>query len=228
MSQTIITKNLEDYTKFRVQSGLEILINRIHPNAIEEAAKFHHENTFSNQFQTYYMEILKNETLFLNQKNYFSVFKSKYGLQGIDSNHLQSLEDSKEEILTLLQTGDLITLYQKYFWKQKIKHKEDFIEKDLNSFFTKFVHTFYPDSFPALDNPIKLLLGFEKESFLFAFFCIATIYQRFIFECPNQIQMIREIFKQETQSFNGRNNAYSDIKLLDLILWKMANLDSNS
>ncbi|EKJ85921.1 hypothetical protein CLV96_3864 [Leptospira meyeri] len=70
--------------------------------------------------------------------------------------------------------------------------------------------------------------GFEKESFLFAFFCIATIYQRFIFEYPNQIQILREIFKQETQSSHAKTNAYSDIKLLDLILWKIANLDSNS
>ncbi len=225
MKGKLISKNLEDYTEFKIQTGLRILEKNITSAEIKLAARFHFENTLSNKFQNYYIEILKNEKLLLNKDKYFSIFKSKYSLQGIDSAYLDFLEKSKKNILTLLQKEEFINLYQKYFFKQKIKRKDKYVEKDLNSFFTKFVHTFYPDVFPALDNPIKNLLGFDKESFIFSFFSISNIYNRFINENPMTVKTMREIFNKEGNNANSSTNAYSDIKLLDLILWRKANLD---
>jgi hypothetical protein len=224
MSGKIINKNLELYKEFKIQRGLEILEKNIVISEIKSAAKFHLENSLSTKFQDYYREILKNEKLLLNSEKYFSIFKSRYSLQGIDSAYLNYLEKSKSNILKLIKDEEFISLYETYFFQQKIRRKDKFVKKDLNSFFTKFLHTFYPDVFPALDNPIRNLLDFDKESFIFSFFCISEIYNRFIFQNPEITQNIRAIFKNENAKLKQEAHSYSDIKLLDLILWKKANL----
>jgi|JI8StandDraft_1071087.scaffolds.fasta_scaffold04267_1 hypothetical protein len=220
-----ITKNLEGYMEFKIQTGLRILEKNLTTTEIKAAAKFHLENTLTKKFQDYYLEILKNEKLLLNKEDYFSVFKVKYSLQRIDNEYLHFLEKSKKHILKLLRNEEFISLYHKYFFKQKIKRKDSYLEIDLNSFFTKFVHTFYPDVFPALDNSTKNLLSFDKGSFIFSFFCISTIYNRFINVNPVTVKTIREIFNNESIKFRSETIAYSDIKLLDLILRRKANLD---
>jgi hypothetical protein len=123
MSGKIINKNLELYKEFKIQRGLEILEKNIVISEIKSAAKFHLENSLSTKFQDYYREILKNEKLLLNSEKYFSIFKSRYSLQGIDSAYLNYLEKSKSNILKLIKDEEFISLYETIFSNRKLGEK---------------------------------------------------------------------------------------------------------
>lgn len=53
--------------------------------------------------------------------------------------------------------------------KVEIQQKNGIVKKRLGSFFVKSVHTFQPNKYCALDNPIKKYFGLENESFFVAF-----------------------------------------------------------
>lgn len=207
---------IKEYKSKKIGNALDILEKVLQEKNIRGAANFHLRNKSSNNFQNYYSIILKNKEYYFSKNDFFSEFKSKYSLQGIDNKCLQSFENSKREIIELIEKGDLVNLYFSHFADREIKNKKKIVRKDLDSFYTKFVHTFLPEHYPPLDNPIKNMLGFKKESFIFSFFCIAELYSSFARNNTKIINLIKEIFKNsETQNF-------SDMKLIDLVLWKEA------
>lgn len=118
----------------------------------------------------YYVETISNRANYLGSERFFARFKNKYALQGIDNDYLDRLEREKLSIMSLVEQGDILKLYFDYFANAQIKHHDKLVSKNLGSFFTKFVHTFKPADYCALDNPIKDYFQLKNEGFYLAFF----------------------------------------------------------
>ena len=185
--------------------------------------KSHLDNKASAGFQVYYFEIIDNENLFLTSSDFFRQFKRWYALQGIDNSYLDRLETIKKEILVQIRADNLAQLYFDTFNKAEIKHGDGFKEKDLGSFFVKLVHTFRPDDYCALDNPIKDYFGLKKESFFISFMIISLAYKQWASENKKFLQLIRDKFKQADKMQIIKHDKLTDMKLLDLIFWSKAN-----
>ena len=202
------------FTKLCESQSLNWAISRLH---------FHISDTRSIRFQKYYFQISCDKDRFLADSYFFKRFKQQYSLQGIDNDYLNFLDDEKPAILKLIYERELSRLYLKYFAKAKIKHGAFTKEKDLASFFTKLVHTFLPDEYCALDNPIKNYFGLKNESFFTAFIIMSNAYQSWLM---NNNQMIYEI-RNKLISIDNNNilvaEKLTDMKILDLIFWVEAN-----
>jgi len=131
----------------------------------------------SAKFQEFYFSSVGNENLYLKSVVFYRQFKKQYSLQGIDNNYLDYLEVNKIEILNFIISDRLSELYFNFFHKAKVKYRADYKEKNLGSFFAKLVHTFRPDEYCALDNPIKEYFKLSKESFYVSFFIINHAYK---------------------------------------------------
>ncbi|MBI5047928.1 MAG: hypothetical protein HZB54_03110 [Deltaproteobacteria bacterium] len=149
---------------------------------VSKGLKFNIENKGSAEFQKYYFKILSNTEYFRSEGRFFRLFKKNYSLQGIDNDYLDRLEKGKQSILNLLENGNLVDLYFKYFAKAEIKHKNKTVTKELGSFFSKFVHTFKPKDFCPLDNPVKNYFGLTKESFFISLCVISQAYKEWTTE----------------------------------------------
>lgn len=193
------------------------------PESFDECFGFHINDTKSANFQRYYFQTIKNEELFLSSANFFRQFKTQYSLQGIDNLYLDKLEKDKAEILHLIRENKLSQLYFDFFYKAKLKHGNGVKEKDLGSFFAKLVHTFDPDNYCALDNPIKDYFGLSKESFFVSFQIVSKSYA----EWGKHHQPIVSFLKMRLQEIDMKKIIHqeklTDLKLLDLIFWSKAN-----
>ncbi|MEO0075767.1 MAG: hypothetical protein ABIK31_06640 [candidate division WOR-3 bacterium] len=188
-----------------------------------DLVKSHLDDKVSAGFQDYYFLTLDNEKLYRSSTDFFRQFKKRYSLQGIDNNYLDKLEGLKKEILKNIRADKLAQLYFDTFNKAIIKHGKDFKEKDLGSFFAKLVHTFRPDEYCALDNPIKNYFGLKKESFFISFFIISVEYKHWATDNKKLLKIIREKFKQADKDGILQHDKLTDLKLLDLIFWSKAN-----
>ena len=187
-----------------------------------EALLDYFDSKKSTPFYIYYSDTVSNKKLFLSDPDFFGKFKQQYSLQGVDRGYLTRLEEDKAEILRLIETGEISTLYFKFFAEATIKHGEGSKQKSLGSFFAKLVHTFAPDKYCALDNPIKQHFGLEKESFFISFVVISKAYKEWSIE--NSVIMDR--IKLELGSHTTDESIklkMTDLKLLDLIFWYRAN-----
>ena len=189
---------------------------------MNDLVKAHIENKVSASFQNYYFATLNNEEQYFKSTDFFRQFKSQYSLQGIDNKYLDRLESNKYEILEAIH-DNLVQLYFDFFNKAEIKHGNGFKEKDLGSFFAKLVHTFRPDEFCALDNPIKNYFGLKKESFFISFIIISDEYKHWATENQQTILTIKEKFRLADKSRTLNHDLLTDLKLLDLIFWTKAN-----
>lgn len=194
-------------------STIEIVVNDL---------RFHLDNNKSLSFQDYYFRTLSNEDHYFRSSNFFRKFKSKYSLQGVDSRFLDNLEEKKKQIIDFIKKNDLIGLYFEIFYEVKVKDKEGTKEKTLSSFFTKFVHTFKPEQYCALDNPVKKFLGLSKEGFFVSFIIISEVYAKWSAENRELVSHIRNRFSELDTSRKFDHQRISDLKLLDLIFWRKA------
>lgn len=218
--------HIANYIK-KLEEGVYIkLSDEINDQTIREVIDndlaFHLLDTRSFKFQKFYFETLCNENKLLQTGDYFVKFKKQYSLQGIDEGFLDKLEQRKLEMFQDIKEDRLTELYFGNFHKAVLKHKDATREKDLCSFFAKFVHTFKPYDYCALDNPIKIYLGLGKEGFLISFFIISNVYKNW---ASNNIQIVDQIkagFRQIDNTNKIQHEKISDLKLLDLILWKKA------
>ncbi len=211
--------------KRKVYDRISVDINE---KAIDEIVKSHlvksHlDDKVSAGFQDYYFLTLDNEKLYNSSTDFFRQFKKRYSLQGIDNNYLDKLEGLKKEILKNIRADKLAQLYFDTFSKAVIKHGKEFKHKDLGSFFAKLVHTFRPDEYCALDNPIKNYFGLKKESFFISFFIISVEYKHWATDNKKLLKIIREKFKQADTKGILQHDKLTDLKLLDLIFWSKAN-----
>jgi|GEM_PF-1594265 len=200
----------------------------INENTIEkivdiDLVRSHIEDVKSANFQSYYFETLNNEEHFFQTDNFFKKFKKEYALQGIDNNFLDKLESRKKSVLNDIRGDKLVKLYFENFHKVLIKHGKGLKEKDLGSFFTKLIHTFQPNEYCALDNPIKNYFKLEKESFFLSFLIISAEYKHWATDNRKFIQEIKTRFKQMDKQGIIEHERITDLKLLDLIFWSKAN-----
>jgi len=193
----------------------DVVINYLYNSHIAEKQ--------SANFQVFYFKTLNNEKSFFIDNDFFRQFKKQYSLQGIDNGYLDSLESKKEEILKLIRDNKLTELYFSMFKKADIKHGDNIKVKDLGSFFAKLVHTFKPDEYCALDNPIKDYFGLSKESFVIAFFIISSEYVHWATDNKELLKTIREKFRLIDKEQAIKHEHLTDLKLLDLIFWSKAN-----
>jgi len=200
------------------------LANNITDLIATEAFDFHFlKNQDSRDFHVFYYASISNRDNFLSADNFFRTFKQKYSLQGIDNQYLNRLEKEKATIIQLIDNDDLATLYFKFFAKAQIQQKEKRTTKNLGSFFAKLVHTFRPDSFCALDNPIKKYFGLNKESFYFAFAVISAAYREWSDENTERMRRVR-VQLENNKVGATYSDKMTDLKLLDLIFWFKANV----
>lgn len=188
----------------------------------EVAMAFHFNDAGSHAFQDYYMRILENREVFLATPDFFTTFKRRYSLQAIDREYLVNLEGKKEVLLEYLDADDLNGLYFGYFANADLRHKGESVRRNLGSFFAKFVHTFKPTEYCALDNPIKNLLGLEKESFFMAFLAISSAYRSWVTTSPSTLAAIRALTSKDKE-IDRYVSRMSDLKVIDLIFWQRAN-----
>ncbi len=220
--------NEQKYISILKQTVYDRISADINEKTIDEIVKTdlvksHLADKVSAGFQDYYFLTLDNEKLYYNSTDFFRQFKKRYSLQGIDNNYLDKLEGLKKEILKNIRADKLAQLYFDTFNKAVIKHGKDFKEKDLGSFFAKLVHTFRPDEYCALDNPIKNYFGLRKESFFISFFIISVEYKHWATDNKKLLKIIREKFKQADKKGILQHDKLTDLKLLDLIFWSKAN-----
>jgi hypothetical protein len=186
------------------------------------AFKDYFGNTKSSAFHNYYYETISNKKIFMSDPDFFGKFKQQYSLQGIDRGYLKLLEDNKTEILQLIEADKISILYFKFFAEVLIQHGNGSKRKSLGSFFAKLVHTFAPDKYCALDNPIRQYFGLEKESFFISFIVISEAYNEWSVE--NSAIMDKIKFELGTYAKQKPSNSnMTNLKLLDLIFWYQAN-----
>lgn len=200
----------------------EILTDQKIEEIANAAFDFHFKDPISRAFQEYYCKIVSNREDFLSNPNFFHEFKQKYSLQGIDGEHLAQLEQEKKKILQLIADDDLPKLYYDFFADVSLKHAKGVVKRTLASFFAKFAHTFSPNKYCALDNPIKDYLGLRREGFYIAFVVISQAYKEWASENPRLMRQIRMELENNKigKSFSDK---MTDLKLLDLIFWYQAN-----
>lgn len=220
--------NEQKYISILKQSVYDRISADINGNTVNELVKSHlvksHlDNKVSASFQYYYFLTLNNEKIYNSSTDFFRQFKKRYSLQGIDNSYLDKLEGLKAEILKNIRADKLAELYFDTFNKAIIKHGHDFKEKDLGSFFAKLVHTFRPDEYCALDNPIKNYFGLKKESFFISFFIISVEYKHWAIDNKKLLKAIREKFEKADKKGMIQHDKITDLKLLDLIFWSKAN-----
>jgi len=223
-----MSDNVKKYINILKQTVYDQISADINDKTIDsvvenDLVKSHLDDKVSAGFQDYYFLTLDNEKLYFSSKDFFRQFKKRYSLQGIDNKYLDKLEGLKKEILKNIRADKLAHLYFDTFNKAVIKHGKDFKEKDLGSFFAKLVHTFRPDEYCALDNPIKNYFGLKKESFFISFFIISVEYKQWATDNKNLLNIIREKFKQADKKGVLQHDKLTDLKLLDLIFWSKAN-----
>lgn len=220
--------NVRNYISNFQQSVYDRITLDINEKTIAEIVKFdlvksHLDDTDSANFQNYYFSILDNEKLYYSSTDYFRQFKKMYSLQGVDNNYLDDLERHKKEILENIRSENLTQLYFDTFYKVNIKHGKGFKEKDLGSFFAKLVHTFRPNEYCALDNPIKNYFGLKKESFFISFFIISFVYKHWATDNNKLLKKISRELQLADKKDILQHDKLTNMKILDLIFWSKAN-----
>jgi phage anti-repressor protein len=221
--QTQILPYLE-LSKENVKRKISSLLSRESVNRVVTAAcSFHFNDIGSLEFQIYYRSTVGDRLKFLETADFFRTFKQKYSLQGIDGSYLDRLEREKEIILHLIERNELTKLYFNYFAEAEIIHGNRIVRKNLGSFFAKLAHTFNPDKYCALDNPIKDLFGLGKESFYIAFIIVSSAYREWAYENADIMNVIKNEFSQDNIAEPFKMEM-TNLKLLDLIYWHQANV----
>lgn len=207
----------------RLQSTIESKINEALSGDINSELGKHLNNSKSREFHEYYFKTLSNSEYFLEKASFFKEFRTRYSLQGIDNDFMDIIEGRKKEILKSIEAGEITKLYFDIFFKARIKSKDQIVEKDLSSFFTKLIHTFRPNEYCALDNPIRHFLGIRKESFFIGFVLISSAYKKWAFENQDKIKGIKRDFSKIDSKSIFDHSRVTDMKLIDLVMWAKAN-----
>jgi hypothetical protein len=217
-----------DVRKEKTKQAISQLLTDYNTKQVaEKAFKYHFTDEKSLAFQKYYIATVANQGAFLYSSDFFRIFKQQYALQGVDSDFLGRLEREKRAILDLIIKDDLASLYFGFFFQVRLKHGDEIVHKDLGSFFAKLVHTFSPEKYCALDNPIKDYLGLGKESFFVSFVIISQSYREWAQENPDLMGQISNELKG-TLPAEFYSSKMTNLKLLDLIFWYQANIIGNA
>jgi hypothetical protein len=224
-----MTTNEQVYIDIHRRNISNIIATAINDSTLDHVVKTdlygsHVSNKKSASFQRYYFTTINNEQKYYSSGNFFNEFKKQYSLQGIDNAYLAKLESRKKEILQYIREDKLAQLYFDVFKKSSIMQRSGPVEKDLGSFFAKLVHTFKPDEYCALDNPIKDYFGLKKESFFIAFSIVSAEYKKWATDNAELMAAVRKKFIALDSGKQMSHELLSDLKILDLIFWSKANI----
>lgn len=209
-----------------ILNKIKIVINdQTIDDLVEQDLSFHlNQEESSSKFQRYYSKVTNNSDNYLQDTEFFKHFKYQYSLQGVDTNLLTRLESNKQKILDYFNSNRSFEVYDEFFSKVETKHGSKIIKKDFGSFFAKLAHTIKPETFCALDNPIKIYFDLEKESFIVAFYLISQAYRDFSTSDKYCMTELRKSFKNIDQNNIMPHDNLTDLKILDLIFWYRANV----
>jgi len=216
MAQKNITL-LEDYLRNKEELVYNKMVTELDKRSAKSVCSLMLKNSFIKNSDRFYNTITLDKDR--SEKNFFQTFKSKYSLQFISNKYLSYLARNKGDIENLIETGKHVDLFEKYF-ANALATKDT--RKELASFYSKLLHTYCPEDYPALDNPIKKYLGLKKEGFVVSIGIIRNAYARYSSEKSSKISEIRDILKQKA-SEALRVDELSDQKILDMVFWTIAN-----
>ena len=163
----------------------------------------------SKDFNEYY-----NQTVLDKEKINFGTFSNKWALH-LRRNHIDYLNKNYELLKKeIIEKKDINLFYQKFGIDKNGRRNK--------SFCCKLFHTFLPDEFIPLDNPIRDHFKLRKFDFLLCEEIIRIGYLMFISKNHEKIKLVRDVlFSDEFKFF--RVKELSDIRLLDMIYWYILN-----
>lgn len=126
-------------------------------------------------------------------------------------------------MFSLIEEHKIYEIYSTYFAEAKIKQKNKYTSKNLVSFFSKFIHTFLPDEYCALDNPIKRYFKLDKESFFISYIIVNKAYADWINDNEKRVYEIKVYIRENDPDHNIKIDKITSMKILDLIFWDIAN-----
>jgi hypothetical protein len=210
----LLSKVLEKLNKdFESLSSLDHIFDKLLIDTKETRAVL--------KFQEYYFQEKA-----ISSKDFFKKFKTQYSLQGIDNHYLGRLQGDCNKLLSLIEEDKIIELYFEYFKEAEIGKEEEGEKrkKDLGSFFTKLVHTFRPNDYCALDNPIKNHFKLSHESFVVAFLIISKAYKIWAQANPRKMEELKLALSKALNQKGIKHEEITDMKVLDLFFWSKENL----
>ncbi len=172
-------------------------------------------------FHEYYLGVTNKPKKALANKQFFANFKKKYSLQGIDNSFLHNLEKDKQKIIDTI-TSNPEWVYTVYFQNVMLKHKEESVNRNLASFVAKLLHTFNPNQFIALDNPVKNLLGLSNEGFYFSFLVVNSAYIKWLDNNKSALDQMKQTITAIDKTNQLKLDSLTDLKIVDIFLWRMA------
>lgn len=150
-----------------------------------------------------------NKSVLDKNKINFGEFKHRWAIQGMTKDVIEFFEKNqdklKEEIIT---KKDIKSFFRKYCTQKR----REWV------FCSKLFHTFLPDMFPPVDNPIMNNFNLKKENLIDRILIVKRAYELFIKNNVDFIKMIRRVLSKNKFSYL-RVNELSDIRLLDMYYW---------
>lgn len=164
-------------------------------------------------YEIYYFNTVNNEKYYFETNNYFREFRQKYSLRGIGGEFINKLEARKKDLLSLIHEDKLTDLYLHFKTEQK----------HYGSFFSKFAHTFKPNSYCPIDTQMKNYFGLERESYFITMIAVSRGCKKWAEENKDRMSKMRRLVVESTDQLLLQEGQISDMKLLNTVFWSKAN-----
>ncbi|UZE94286.1 MAG: hypothetical protein IB618_01810 [Candidatus Pacearchaeota archaeon] len=158
-----------------------------------------------------------NKTVLDKEKINFGMFSNKWALH-LRKSHIDYLDKNYKLLKKEILNKKNIYLFYKKFGIDKSGRRN-------KSFCCKLFHTFLPNEFIPLDNPIRnhfKLKNFNSDHHLWCEKIIRNGYLIFISKNKEKIKLIKEVLSDKESEF-FRIKELSDIRLMDMIYWFILN-----
>lgn len=169
------------------------------------------------EFQQFYFRTINNKEFYLGN-NFFKEFRQRYSILGVDMEFIEELESNKNQLLSLIEKKNFVDLYERFNEK-----------KQFGSFFTKFVHTFYPEEYCPIDIPMRQYFGLTNESYFIAFIVLSRAFKNWTEKNKSRINNLKDILfsDNECEKIIIYKNKITDLKMLNIIFWSVSNPPKN-
>ena len=150
-----------------------------------------------------------NKTVLDKERINFGEFKRQWAIQGMSAEVYRYFDENYDKLREeILNKKDIRSFFKEYCTK---KRKEA-------AFCSKLFHTFLPEQFPPIDNPIKGEFSLKREDPIESILVIKKGYDLFVKKNPDKMKLVRQILSKPKFSFL-RIQELSDIRILDMFYW---------
>jgi hypothetical protein len=150
-----------------------------------------------------------NKTVLDGERINFGEFKRQWAIQGMSAEVYRYFDENYEKLREeILNKKDIRSFFIEHCTK---KRKEA-------AFCSKLFHTFLPEEFPPIDNPIKSEFSLIGEDPIESILVIKKGYDLFVRKNPDKMKLIRQVLSKPKFSFL-RIQELSDIRILDMFYW---------